>query len=202
MSRRPTEAKQKPKLEVDHELTKAATGSDNPELGTLLMKQVTSAIWLPDWMSEEDLISTARASFAMLKGIQPSDELEGMLAAQMVATHNAALECFRRAMLPEQTFQGRDSNLKSGTKLAALYTRQMDALNKHRGKGQQKVTVEHVHVEAGGQAIVGNIDNRKDREETESQHTSKLKTISQSDDKTTAPLARKRKKVKQPRSRS
>lgn len=33
----------------------------------------------------------------------------------------------------------------------------MDALNKHRGKGQQKVTVEHVHVSHGGQAIVGNI---------------------------------------------
>ena len=166
------------------------------------MKQVTSAIWLPDWMSEEDLISTARASFAMLKGIQPLDELEGMLAAQMVATHNAALECFRRAMLPEQTFQGRDNNLKNGAKLAALYARQMDALNKHRGKGQQKVTVEHVNVEAGGQAIVGNIDNRKARGDTESQHTSKLKTISQSDEETTAPLTRKRTKVKQPRARS
>ena len=30
-----------------------------------------------------------------------------------------------------------------------------EALNRHRGKGQQKVTVEHVHVHAGGQAIVG-----------------------------------------------
>jgi hypothetical protein len=27
--------------------------------------------------------------------------------------------------------------------------------NCHRGKGQQKVTVEHVHVHAGGQAVVG-----------------------------------------------
>jgi hypothetical protein len=31
------------------------------------------------------------------------------------------------------------------------------ALNRHRGKGQQKVTVEHVHVHDGGQAIVGNV---------------------------------------------
>jgi hypothetical protein len=28
-------------------------------------------------------------------------------------------------------------------------------LNRHRGKGQQKVTVEHVHVHSGGQAVVG-----------------------------------------------
>jgi len=33
----------------------------------------------------------------------------------------------------------------------------VEALNRHRGKGQQKVTVEHVHVHAGGQAIVGNV---------------------------------------------
>jgi hypothetical protein len=32
---------------------------------------------------------------------------------------------------------------------------QVEALNRHRGKGQQKVTVEHVHVHKGGQAIVG-----------------------------------------------
>jgi hypothetical protein len=34
----------------------------------------------------------------------------------------------------------------------------LDTLNRHRGKGQQKVTVEHVHVHKGGQAIVGNIE--------------------------------------------
>ena len=39
-----------------------------------------------------------------------------------------------------------------------LYAKQLETLNKHRGKGQQKVTVEHVNVAAGGQAIVGNVD--------------------------------------------
>ena len=34
---------------------------------------------------------------------------------------------------------------------------QVEALQRYRGKGQQKVTVEHVHVHAGGQAIVGAI---------------------------------------------
>jgi hypothetical protein len=32
---------------------------------------------------------------------------------------------------------------------------QVEALQRYRGKGQQKVTVEHVHVHSGGQAIVG-----------------------------------------------
>jgi hypothetical protein len=34
---------------------------------------------------------------------------------------------------------------------------QVEALHRYRGKGQQKVTVEHVHVNAGGQAIVGTV---------------------------------------------
>jgi hypothetical protein len=81
-----------------------------------------------------------------------------LLAAQMVATHSAAMECLCRAMLEEQTFEGRDQNLKHATKLLGLYTRQLEALDKHRGKGQQKITVEHVNVHAGGQAIVGNVE--------------------------------------------
>jgi hypothetical protein len=36
----------------------------------------------------------------------------------------------------------------------------LDALNRHRGKGgQQKVTVEHVDVHAGGQAVVGVVES-------------------------------------------
>jgi hypothetical protein len=40
-------------------------------------------------------------------------------------------------------------------KLLRTYTMQVEALQRYRGKGQQKVTVEHVHVHSGGQAIVG-----------------------------------------------
>jgi hypothetical protein len=90
-------------------------------------------------------------------GIEPRDEIEGMLAAQMVATHNAAMECYRRAMLDNQTFEGRRENLNQANKLARSYATLMEALNRHRGKGQQRVTVEHVHVHKGGQAIVGNV---------------------------------------------
>lgn len=39
------------------------------------------------------------------------------------------------------------------------YASLLEALNRHRGKGQQKVTVEHVHVYAGGQAVVGNVEH-------------------------------------------
>src|SRR4051812_17575480 len=88
-------------------------------------------------------------------GIGPKDELEGMMAAQLIAAHNAAMECYRRAMIGEQTFEGRRENLAQANKLSRTYATLLEALNRHRGKGQQKVTVEHVHVHSGGQAVVG-----------------------------------------------
>jgi len=98
------------------------------------------------------------ATLAALVGIGPKDELEVMMAAQLIAAHNAAMECSRRAMLGEQTFEGRRENLAQANKLSRTYATLLEALNKHRGKGQQKVTVEHDHVHAVGQALVGTIE--------------------------------------------
>jgi hypothetical protein len=53
--------------------------------------------------------------------------------------------------------KGRRENLSQANKLSRTYATLLEALNRHRGKGQQKVTVEHVHVHEGGQAIVGNV---------------------------------------------
>jgi hypothetical protein len=82
-----------------------------------------------------------------------------MLAAQLIACHNASMECYRRAMIGEQTFEGRRENLNQANKLSRTYGTLLESLNRHRGKGQQKVTVEHVHVQEGGQAIVGNVES-------------------------------------------
>jgi hypothetical protein len=46
--------------------------------------------------------------------------------------------------------------MRWATRLMRLHLDQIEAMQKLRGKaGQQKVTVEHVHVYQGGQAIVG-----------------------------------------------
>jgi hypothetical protein len=67
--------------------------------------------------------------------------------AQLIAAHNAAMECYRRAMIREQTFEGRRDSLSQGNKLSRTCASLIEAL--------QKVTVEHVHVHSGGQAVVG-----------------------------------------------
>jgi hypothetical protein len=53
----------------------------------------------------------------------------------------------------------------------------LDALNKHRGKGQQKVTVEHVHVHAGGQAVVGTVERPGGGEQTKMEEQPYAKQI-------------------------
>src|SRR5829696_5159371 len=133
-------------------------GSRSDEFNNTLVNQAINTLWLKhaDEHGRDELIAAAASALA---GIGPKDELEGMLATQMVAAHSAAMESYRRAMLSEQTFEGRKENLSQANKLSRTYTTLLEALNRHRGKGQQKVTVEHVHVHAGGQAIVGAVEH-------------------------------------------
>ena len=100
-----------------------------------------------------------------------------MMAAQLLATHNAAMECYRRAMIAEQTLEGRRENLNQANKLARTYATLIEALNRHRGKGQQKVTVEHVHVHAGGQAVVGMVETPGGGDRAKSEEQPRAKQI-------------------------
>ncbi len=135
-----------------------ATGTNDPELAQRLINQVYETLWLPAELSDEERLQHIRAAIAALRGIKPQDEVEGMLATQMVATHAAAMECLRRSMIREQKFKGRDNNLRHAAKLLSIFAKQLETLNRNRGKGQQKMTIEHVNVEYLGQATVGNIE--------------------------------------------
>jgi hypothetical protein len=137
---------------------KHLAGSNYDDWNTLVANQVMQSGWYPNKMDPEQRQKMHFGFLCFMSGVEPKDELEGMLASQLLASHNAAMECYRRAMLPEQTFEGRRENLGQANKLSRTHATLLEALNRHRGKGQQKVTVEHVHVHEGGQAIVGNVE--------------------------------------------
>ena len=94
---------------------------------------------------------------AFLGQFQPRNEVEALLAVQMMGIHNLSMECMRQAMLEGQTFEGCQSNINLATKMTRTFVAQMAALKNHREGGKQKMTVEHVHVNDGGQAIVGDV---------------------------------------------
>jgi len=102
--------------------------------------------------SEQDV----NGVLAAVHGIGANDEIEAMLAVQMVATHFAATHALRR-LKGSDTVPQQDSNGNLAVKLLRTYAAQTESLQRYRGKGQQKVTVEHVHVHTGGQAIVGSV---------------------------------------------
>jgi hypothetical protein len=132
-------------------------GSRSDHWNTMIIDQIAGSLWRGNSDAREREAQLS-ATFAAMMGIAPKDELEGMLGAQLVAAHNAAMECYRRAMIGDQSIEMRQLNLAQANKLSRTYAGLLEALNRHRGKGQQKVTVEHVHVHAGGQAVVGVVE--------------------------------------------
>jgi hypothetical protein len=93
---------------------------------------------------------------SVVKGIMPRDEVEAMLAAQMAATHKATMTLACRLNHAENIPQ-LDSAERAFNKLARTFTAQVEALKRYRSSGEQTVRVEHVTVNEGGQAIVGNV---------------------------------------------
>ena len=89
--RKPKEAPPAPNaIGVDAKTMNALTGSADVDFARMALNQVLLSLWSAS-SSDEDQQALARGAFAALRGIAPADELEGMLAAQMVATHSSAM---------------------------------------------------------------------------------------------------------------
>jgi hypothetical protein len=137
---------------------RSAIGTDSIDLQKRLAHQMNAALFLPPNLTKEEMRSRMAAGLALLEEINPRDGLEGMLAVQMVATHNTALECFKRAVHGEQTPEALEVCLRHGQKLMAAFLQQLEVLDKRRGRGPQTVMVQSLNVEAGGQAVVGTVN--------------------------------------------
>jgi hypothetical protein len=103
-------------------------------------------------------IDALNFAVSLVRGIEPRDHLETMLAMQMAAVHMASMT-FARKMNHTETIPQLDLQERVVNKLMRTFTSQMEALRKHRNGGSQKVIVKHVHVHEGGQAIVGNVSH-------------------------------------------
>ena len=148
-----------PEISPDHPdpfvgqmLLMEALGTSDQDFLTVLISQLANA------GSQGRKIDEKMLNFmlSVVKGINPNDQTEAMLAAQMAAIHTATMTFARRLAhvenIPQQASAERARN-----KLARTFATQMEALKRYRTGGEQKVTVQHVSVQEGGQAIVGNV---------------------------------------------
>jgi hypothetical protein len=129
-----------------------AVGSTDSDFLEGLTKQLVNA-GSHGSAADEDGINFMRA---VVKGVEPRDQIEAMLAAQMAAVHMASMT-FARRLAHVDNIPQQDSASNAFNKLAKTFAAQVEALKRYRGGGEQKMTVQHVHVAEGGQAIVGNV---------------------------------------------
>ncbi|WP_353208958.1 hypothetical protein [Sphingorhabdus sp.] len=121
------------------------------------MAEIIGLTWVPPSLSEFQSDAYYVKAIDLYESIEPTDGIEGMLAMQMVGTHNASLKCLRQAMACSQSLEAQKVYLSQAERMMGIYMRQVDALAKHRGKAQPNITVGQVNVESGGRAIVGNV---------------------------------------------
>lgn len=131
----------------------AATGVGNTSLAERLLTELGR---LRTFVQSSPYPEKCMTELAYLQEIQPSNVQETLLAVQMFGVHNTALLFLNRATAEGQTVEGAESCTKRAANLMRLFNEQVELMAKLKGKpSQQKVTVEHVHVYQGGQAIVG-----------------------------------------------
>lgn len=121
------------------------------------IKEIMSLVRVPPSSDKAQREALYVKAIDLLESIGPADGIEGMLAVQMVGTHNAAVESLRRAMIYDQSLEAQKVYLSQAERMMGQFTRHLEALDRHRGKGRANITVGQVNVESGGQAIVGNV---------------------------------------------
>jgi hypothetical protein len=124
-------------------------GTDNSVFAEGMLNQIANAARTGKVLKAQEL----NFMLATVHAIGPRDSTEALLATQMAAIHNAAIDAARRLRhvdsIPQQ-----DSASNMLNKLARTFAAQVEALKRYRASGEQKVTVQHVSVSAN-QAMVG-----------------------------------------------
>lgn len=92
-----------------------------------------------------------------LRSFRPADPVQAMIAAQAVGLHLATMECLRLAMANVQHPDVASKLRKDAANLSRAMIETTEALQRRKGKGRQTIRVEKVTVEAGAQAIVGDV---------------------------------------------
>ncbi len=133
---------------------KKAFGTTSSDFVNASLLQLQAAANLPSGgISEVGM----NAALALIEGVAPKNEIEGALAIQMACSHSAALSVLAR-FRGGGGGEGRVVALATAAaRLQRAFSVQVETLRRLRHGGDQYVRVEHVHVNDGGQAIIGNV---------------------------------------------
>lgn len=131
-------------------------GTQHPEMADALMRHCLKVLNNNETDDENPSSDERLFMVTVVAEIEPRDTVERMLAVQMAATHVALVRSARWLATSNQLEQVQ-AHYSGYSKLSRIYALQAETLRKHRNGGKQTVTVQHVNVEGGGQAIVGDV---------------------------------------------
>jgi hypothetical protein len=133
---------------------KNALGTRSSAFVAASVQQLIAAARLPNSGISEVAVN---ASLAFIEGAKPRDELECALVIQMACTHSATMAVLSRVRGAHGGDRSVAAMASAAARLLRAYATQVEALRRLRNGGSQTVRVEHVHVNEGGQAIIGNV---------------------------------------------
>jgi hypothetical protein len=139
-----------------HRLNKTL-GTTSSDFVNASLFQIQSACRSP-WGGVSEL--SMNAALAMIEAAAPKDEIEAALAVQMACTHTAAMAVLAKLDVASATEQRVAAFGSAAARLMRAYATQVEVLRRLRNGGQQFVRVEHVHVNDGGQAVIGNVQQQ------------------------------------------
>jgi hypothetical protein len=134
-----------------------ALGTTSSDFVNASLFQIQSACRSP-WGGISEL--SMNAVLAMIEAAAPKDEIEGALAVQMACTHTAAMAVLAKLDVAFATERHVAAFGSAAARLMRAYATQVEVLRRLRSGGQQFMRIEHVHVNDGGQAVIGNVQQQ------------------------------------------
>jgi hypothetical protein len=139
-----------PEAAIAHVLLMKAIGAKDVDFLDGLLKQLVNAGTQGRTADEHGL----NFMLSVVKGIEPKDQVEAMLAAQMAAVHMSTMT-FARRLAHVENIPQQDSAERAFNELARTFAAQVEALKRYRSGGEQTVRVEHVTVTKAGRQLSG-----------------------------------------------
>jgi hypothetical protein len=118
------------------------SGSRDQVFSERLGEQMLDCLELNAAMSEGERRRRAAAALGAMREIGARDGREGLIAAQMVAVHNAGLGFLARAVRDPRVRKAA-AYTRQSTALMTLFVRQMESLERRRGQERQSLRIEH-----------------------------------------------------------
>jgi hypothetical protein len=111
------------------------TGTQSEHAAARLLTQAGHALSL---RAQKDQDARLIQGAAMMEAIAPQNATEALLSIQMLAIHEAALRFLMYATQEGQDLDAANASILQATRLARMFTEQLEAMQKLKGKTRQR----------------------------------------------------------------